>query len=446
MGRRLTGMGRPPAPGSRYRPELIKARERCGLTQAQLAEVVDVDPGLPSRWERAIRTPDSDVQPRLAEALKVTETDLARMIERVEERPAPPAEDGRRDRQSEADAVDRELMHLVQSSAAGSRTLTHQLLASDVSDDLLCLWRDSLTHLAADFVTAPMAEVVGELATLRDEIVASIAGQIPRRHVGESVALAGMATVVLAHACHVLGHPRAALAHAAAARALAGRAEHMELHAWAWATQALIWESTGQYAHALAAIQSATRQLDFADRPGTAALRVPAYHARIAARQGNVAVARAVLRRADEARAMLAADSDLDRIGGILTFPAAKLSVYAGQVAVLTGHAAQAERPAAQAVAGYLAGPAHERSYGDLALARLDIAAARLAANDLDGVRDVVGDVLRLDAPHRIAPLAGSLRALGEGLRSPRYARVALARDIRDQIAAFQPSMRMSEN
>jgi transcriptional regulator with XRE-family HTH domain len=445
MGRRLTGMGRPPAPGSRYRPELIKARERCGLTQAQLAEVVDVDPGLPSRWERAIRTPDTDVQPRLAEALKVTESDLSRMIERVEERPAPPVDGARKDRSSD-DAVDRELMRLVQSSAAGSRTLTHQLLATDVSDDLLCLWRDSLIHLAADFVTAPMADVVGELATLRDEIVASIAGHIPKRHVGDCIALAGMATVVLAHACHVLGHPRAALAHAAAARALAGRADHVELHAWAWATQALIWESTGLYAHALAAIQSATKYVNASQHPGTAALRVPAYHARIAARQGNVSVARSALRKAEAARAAMTPDSDLDRIGGILTFPPAKLSVYAGQVAVLVGHPAQAERPAQQAVADYLTGPAHARSYGDLALARLDIAAARLAGDDLDGVQDVLGEVLRLDAPHRIAPLAGSLCALGEGLRAPRYARVALARDIRDRIAAFQPSMRISEN
>ncbi len=446
MGRRLTGMGRPPAPGSPYRPELIKARERCGLTQAQLADVVDVDPGLPSRWERAIRTPDTDVQPRLAEALRITEADLSRMIKRVEERPTPQPDPAKRDRNPETDAVDRQLMQLVRTSAAGSRVLTHQLLASDVSDDLLCLWRDSLTHLTADFVTAPMSEVVGELATLRDDIVASIAGQIPRRHVSECVALAGMATVVLAHACHVLGHPRAALAHAAAARALAGRAEHVELHAWAWATQALIWESTGQFQHALAAIHSATRHLDTADRPGTAAMRVPAYHARIAARQGNMAVARGALRKADEACSTIKPDSDLDRIGGILTFPAAKLSVYAGQVAVLTGNAAQAERPAQQAVAEYLRGPAYERSYGDLALARLDIAAARLAGNDLDGVRDILGEVLRLDAPHRIAPLSASLHTLGEGLRAPRFARVALARDIREQIAAFQPSMRVSEN
>lgn len=442
MARRLTGMGRPPAPGSRYRPELIKARERCGLTQAQLAEAVDVDPGLPSRWERAIRTPDTDVQPRLAEVLKVSEADLARMIARVEERPVPSGPQ----QESADDTADRELTKLVQNSAAGSRSLTHQLLLGHVSDDLLGLWRDSLTHLAADFVTAPMAEVVGELATLRDEIVASIAGHIPRRHVGECVALAGMATVVLAHACHVLGHPRAALAHAAAARALAGRAEHVELHAWAWATQALIWESTGQYAHALAAIQSAGRYLESSARPGTAALRVPAYHARIAARQGNAGVARSALRKAEEARSRITPDADLDRIGGILTFPAAKLSVYAGQVAVLTGHAVQAERPAQRAVADYLGGPAHERSYGDLALARLDIAAARLAGSDLDGVREALGEVLRLDAPHRIAPLAGSLRVLDDALRSPRYARVALAKDIRDQITAFRPSTRTSEN
>lgn len=445
MGHRLSGMGRPPAPGSRYRPELIKARERRGFTQAQLAEAVDVDPGLPSRWERAIRTPDADVQPRLAEALKVSEADLTRMIVRVEQRPAAPAADGPGPVGSD-DTADRELARLVRTSAVGSRTLTHQLLVSHVSDDLLGLWRDSLTHLAADFVTAPMAEVVGELAALRDEIVTSIAGHIPRRHVGECVALAGMATVVLAHACHVLGHPRAALAHAAAARALAGRAEHVELHAWAWATQALVWESTGQYTHALGAIQSAGLYLGGVTRPGTAALRVPAYHARIAARQGNTAVARSELRKAEESRGAVTPDGDLDRVGGILTFPAAKLSVYAGQVAVLTGHAVQAERPAQRAVADYLAGPAQERSYGDLALARLDIAVARLAGGDLDGVREVLDEVLRLDAPHRIAPLAGSLQVLDDGLRSPRYARVTVARDIRDQIAVFQPSTRMSEN
>jgi hypothetical protein len=53
---------------------------------------------------------------------------------------------------------------------------------------------------------------------------------------------------------------------------------------------------------------------------------------------------------------------------------------YAGSTLTLIGDHDEAERSAMQAITIYERGPVQERSYGDEALARADVAIARIAS------------------------------------------------------------------
>ena len=131
--------------------------------------------------------------------------------------------------------------------------------------------------------------------------------------------------------------------------------------------------------------------------------------------------------------------ADLDDIGGILQFPEPKAEMYAGQVNGLTEHFAAAERHAQAAIDSYLSGSAEQCSYGDIALARIDIASARLASRDLDGVRDALAGVFALPTPLRTEHLRSPLGALAAALATPRYRGVVMASDLRESIRSFVP-------
>jgi transcriptional regulator with XRE-family HTH domain len=53
-----------------------EARIRCGLTQAELAERLNVTQGLVSHWEQGITMPPTRQIPELAKVLKTTVAEL----------------------------------------------------------------------------------------------------------------------------------------------------------------------------------------------------------------------------------------------------------------------------------------------------------------------------------------------------------------------------------
>ncbi|MGC7103157.1 hypothetical protein ACPZ19_51625 [Amycolatopsis lurida] len=140
----------------------------------------------------------------------------------------------------------------------------------------------------------------------------------------------------------------------------------------------------------------------------TTQLRLLAIEARAAARAGDHDTAARALDRMDR---LDAADSedDVTAFGGLLTFPDAKRVYYLGSTYGLFGQHEQSEQHASTAIAAYETGLQEERSYGDEALARLDVVNARLALDDPDGAREALTPILRLSAPRRISQLYSAL-------------------------------------
>jgi hypothetical protein len=336
---------------------------------------------------------------------------------------------------------------MVKTAAGDARHISAWMEATSAGSDAVGMYRDALTAASADFLHRPVVEVFSDLAQLRRELFADVeARRHHPRHARELLILLGMTSVVLAHASHLLGHPNEGMTHARLARLCADDADHVELGAWACGTQALVAEGTGRLREALGHVRTARQRLARSRAPGSAAVRLSSYEARIAARlTGDTDVVREALVASEHARDALrgAHDlADLDDIGGILQFPDPKAEMYAGQVHSLTGHPAIAERHAQAAIGSYLSGPPEQVSYGDVALARIDIAAARLATRDLDGVRDALSGVFALPAALRTEHLRPPLGALASALAATPYRGVTVAGDIRESIRAFAPAPR----
>jgi hypothetical protein len=144
--------------------------------------------------------------------------------------------------------------------------------------------------------------------------------------------------------------------------------------------------------------------------------------------------------RAAQARDVVGGPDELGELGGILTFPEAKQLYYAGSTLSLVGRHADAERAARDAIALYVAGSYADRSYGDEALARVDVAAARLADDDLDGVRESLAPVLALPADQRIRQIGDGLSRVQRALALPRYARAVPSIELSESISGFSAS------
>ena len=85
----------------------------------------------------------------------------------------------------------------------------------------------------------------------------------------------------------------------------------------------------------------------------------------------------------------------------------------------------------------YEAGPTDHRSYGDEALARVDVAAARLGLSDLDGVQAALEPVFRLPPERRIKQISAGLARTRALLAVAQYARARVAVEINVQLDTF---------
>lgn len=334
---------------------------------------------------------------------------------------------------------------LVAAAADQSRDFAAWTESSDLGPATMDMYRSELRELSNLFLHQPIATLFPRLVQLRSAMLGHLYRHQPLRRSRELYALTGMACVVLAHASHVLGNRACGAAHTRLARLCAQEADHVELHAWALGTQALLAESDKRPADALRCLSAAGAELQRSRVPGTAAVRLASYEGRISARVGDQERAHAALATATNAREYVGANgdlADLDDIGGILSFPAAKHEFFSAETNLLLGRNERAEHDAAAAIAGYTGGPPEQRSYGDLALAWLDVAAARLANGDLDGVQEAIQPVLALPGDLRIEPLRVPLSALVWNLAQHRYHGSQLARDVRTALESYDLSVR----
>jgi tetratricopeptide (TPR) repeat protein len=110
---------------------------------------------------------------------------------------------------------------------------------------------------------------------------------------------------------------------------------------------------------------------------------------------------------------------------------------YAGSTLALAGQYADAEQAALEAIHQYEVGPLAQRSYGDEALARVAVAIARAANDDLEGAHAALEPVLGLPSDQRIRQITSGLERVRQHLKLPRYAGSVAALELAQNIDGF---------
>ncbi|HEX2417143.1 MAG TPA: hypothetical protein VHJ83_03305 [Micromonosporaceae bacterium] len=291
-----------------------------------------------------------------------------------------------------------------------------------------------LRRIVTTYPNRPVYPMFVELRELRNRAFELSEGRQRLDQTRDLYLVAGLLCGVLANASYDLGYLDAAETQCRTAYLCAELAGHNGLKAWIRGTQSMIayWDDRPH-----AALNLAVEGSRYEPETGTAGVWLAAIEARSRARLRDAAGAQSALRRAEEARAAVVGPDDP---GGMMAFPEAKQMYYAATTHLWIGDPAanrEAERSAEAAVRAYLEDPPERRRIGEMSLARLDLAAARLAQGDLDGTAEQVQDVLEVGARRRTESVARRLGEVAIVLERPQYRNTGLALNLHDQITDY---------
>ncbi|MFG3041752.1 XRE family transcriptional regulator [Streptomyces sp. NPDC048330] len=329
---------------------------------------------------------------------------------------------------------DADLQALAAQAAAQSIQFAEKTLRSNVTDESLEVLTHSIGTIATDYVHTPLHPLFKKLLVTRNQIFELLGGRQRPHQTRELHLLAGTSCLLLAHASQNLGDADAAMAQIRTAWEFAEQADHNDLRAWTKGTAALISEWSPQHQSSL----EYTREAAALSPQGETRVRIAAIEARAAARIGDRGTALAALGDLRRAREQQDSTESLNRFGGILTFPGAKQEYYIGGTYALLGEHGLAEHHATRAIAMYENGPKRERSYGDEALARLDVVTSRIATGELEGASEQFLPLLDLPQNLRIQQIGHAVRQVADLLGAPRLARSRTARELVEAARSYQ--------
>jgi len=305
---------------------------------------------------------------------------------------------------------------------------------SNVGPHTLEQFRADLTRIATTYPNRPVYPTFVELRSLRNRAFELLEGRQHPEQGRELYLIAGALCGILANASFDLGWLQAAETQARTAFLCAELAGNNALRAWVRGTQSLIayWADRPH-----SAVELASDGWHYVPETGTARVRLAAIKARAHARLRDHRATEDALARAEQARGEV---RGIDDPGGMLAFPVAKQIFYAATARLWLGsqlNYTNAERDAIHAVQLYQDDPPEQRRLGELCLAKLDLAAARLGRDDLDGTAEEVQEVLTIAAQRRTDSVARRLNQVARALQRPKYQTAALALDLHDQIRSF---------
>ncbi len=326
------------------------------------------------------------------------------------------------------------LQREVSMAAAESARFGQFAEQSNVGPHTLDQFRADLTRIVTTYPNRPVYPIFVELRELRNRAFELLEGRQHPEQSRELYLVAGVLCGVLANASFDLGWLPAAETQARTAFLCAELAGNNALRAWVRGTQSLVayWDERPR-----AAVELAADGWRYVPETGTARVRLASIEARAHARLRDQRATENAFARAEQARDEVRGADDP---GGMLTFPLAKQSFYTATARLWLGGQdsyIDAERDAAHAVELYEADPPEQRRLGELCLARLDLAAARLGHDDLDGATEQLQGVLTIAAQRRTDSVVRRLNQVGRALQRPRYQTSALALDLHDQIRSF---------
>lgn len=373
-------------------------------------------------------------------ACRVVEAEFGQPIEQLlafdDEAPTDPA--------SPRAAVVGDVRGLVSGAAVDASKFALWADSASIGEGTVDSLRLRLAHLAHEYVHAPLVPIFGELVALRDDSFQLIRDKRDPQRLRKLYFLAGAACAMLGYASGDLGHPQPAMLQNQTALVCAEKADSPALTAWILGNCAM---TSDWFGNPHDGVRYAARARDHADNsrvPGTILPRLASIEARALARLRRAGEARAALavaeRQRDRVQGRDGEESDeLDEIGGIMTFNPAKQHFYGGATYLGIGDPIAAERSALAAIEAYADGPASKRSYGDEALAWIDVATARarVPGTDLDGVADALRPVVSLPSELRLAALIEPLKELRAAVATSRTRRCRRAEEISGSVDDF---------
>lgn len=312
--------------------------------------------------------------------------------------------------------------------------------ASNIGSESLDQLRAETGRLAVAYLHQPLSQIVGDIVSLQDFTFGLLEGRQRPRETRELYVVGGLASGMLAKAAHDLRDPHMAMTHARTALLCARNAEQSALTAWVHGLQSLItyWADRPrealQYAQAGQAIPGLT---------GTVNIWLSSLEARAWSALGNGLASRHAIERASDLREHVQKD-DLDDLGGMCYFSRQRQLYYAADAgaSLLEIGADQNEvkaRTAAyatEAIEAYESAPAHERSFGDEAGSRTDLAIVRVRSGELEGAQEAIQPVFDLPVPQRIHGVVSSVINVHKVITA-QAADAPIAREIQEEIENY---------
>jgi hypothetical protein len=311
--------------------------------------------------------------------------------------------------------------------------------ASNIGSESLDQLRSETGRLAVAYFQQPLTYIIGDIVSLQDHAFSLLEGRQRPRETRDLYVVGGLASGMLAKASHDLHDPHTAMTHARTALLCARNAEYGALTAWINGLQSLITYWAGRPREAL---QYAQTGQEIPGVAGTVGVWLASLEARAWSALGNGPASSEAVERAADLRERVVKD-DLDSLGGMCYFSRPRELYYAADAGVslaLTesghGQVTRTAAYAADAIAAYEDAPADERSFGDEAGSRTDLAVARIRADDFDGAREAIEPVLALPVAQRIHGVLGSVINVHRAI-TVQATDAAIGRETQEEIEEF---------
>jgi transcriptional regulator with XRE-family HTH domain len=322
---------------------------------------------------------------------------------------------------------------VVAMAAAQARLHAQHAAVTEVGPGTLEQLTADVIRLGRAYVSGPPVPLFAAMRHTLSEVQAALNARAYPSQARDLTFLTGAMCALMANASLDLGRQDSADDLARAAWTYGKIIEHSALMGWACGTQALaaIWD--GRFADAAGHAEDGLAHV----HTGMGAVRLHAIRARALAAGRDFKLARAALEAAASATSSQEPDTLHNGIAGEFAFDEAKLRYYDSLVLVAAGHPAQAEAAAASAVGMYEAVPGRSRSYGCLALARVQLATARLMNGKLEEAAEAIQGLMALDPSRRISSLHHHLAGSKDLLRGSAYRNSHTARQLEQQLRVF---------
>lgn len=332
---------------------------------------------------------------------------------------------------SDPPKIDEEIAVVADESARFARSIRR------IDEYALDQFGADVARLAADYLQRPVYLTFRRIAHLRAEVFSILDNaHHPLDQQRRLYEIAGRLCALLAHANADLGHPHEADTHARTALICAELSGDVPLRGYIRWVQSNTAYWRGDYRGA-AEIAHAGREEATA---GTTLLRLTSQEARSLAAARDPRFRDAITAALDARENVTEDEVEV----GVFRFSPGKAAYYASEayyemgmadnVARRAEHLAMAQQQAGESL-WLLETDAHEQGTELRAAATCDLAAAQLAAQELDGFAEHLSGVLQLPPEHRTVPVVRRVARMDGQLTS--HADTPLVRDLRDQIALF---------